>query len=35
MSGFEITANISDIDRNLQEHYVVLVRGGGLKSYPM
>lgn len=34
-SGFEITAYIPGIGHNLQEHSVVLVRGGGLKIYPV
>ena len=31
-SGFEITAYIPDIGHNLQEHFVVLVRGGRVKD---
>nr|YP_008082259.1 ribosomal protein S12 [Pinus massoniana]AGL11105.1 ribosomal protein S12 [Pinus massoniana] len=33
-SGFEITAYIPGIDHNLQEHSVVLVRGGRVKDLP-
>nr|UVH66130.1 ribosomal protein S12 [Eriocaulon australe] len=33
-SGFEITAYIPGIGHNLQEHYVVLVRGGRVKDLP-
>ena len=33
-SGFEITASISGIGHNLQEHSVVLVRGGRAKDLP-
>ncbi|KAG4990626.1 hypothetical protein JHK87_024083 [Glycine soja] len=32
--GFEITAYIPGIDHNLQEHSVVLVRGGRVKDLP-
>ncbi|KAI7757912.1 LOW QUALITY PROTEIN: hypothetical protein M8C21_033605, partial [Ambrosia artemisiifolia] len=32
-SGFEITAYITGIGHNLQEHSIVLVRGGGLRIY--
>nr|YP_007475119.1 ribosomal protein S12 [Arundinaria gigantea]YP_007475163.1 ribosomal protein S12 [Arundinaria gigantea]AGC38142.1 ribosomal protein S12 [Arundinaria gigantea]AGC38186.1 ribosomal protein S12 [Arundinaria gigantea] len=33
-SGFEITAYIPGIGHNLQEHSVVLVRGGRVKDLP-
>jgi small subunit ribosomal protein S12 len=33
-SGFEVTAYIPGIDHNLQEHSVVLVRGGRVKDLP-
>jgi len=33
-SGFEVTAYISGIGHNLQEHSVVLVRGGRVKDLP-
>nr|YP_009339676.1 ribosomal protein S12 [Lobelia boninensis]YP_009339722.1 ribosomal protein S12 [Lobelia boninensis]APQ39135.1 ribosomal protein S12 [Lobelia boninensis]APQ39154.1 ribosomal protein S12 [Lobelia boninensis] len=33
-SGFEITAYIPGIDHSLQEHSVVLVRGGRVKDLP-
>ena len=33
-SGFEITASIPGIGHNLQEHSVVLVRGGRVKDLP-
>ena len=33
-SGFEIIAYIPDIGHNLQEHSVVLVRGGRVKDLP-
>ncbi|URE14145.1 hypothetical protein MUK42_11880 [Musa troglodytarum] len=33
-SGFEITAYIPGIDYNLQEHSLVLVRGGRVKDLP-
>jgi small subunit ribosomal protein S12 len=33
-SGFEITAYIPGISHNLQEHSVVLVRGGRVKDLP-
>jgi small subunit ribosomal protein S12 len=33
-SGFDITAYIPGIDHNLQEHSVVLVRGGRVKDLP-
>ncbi|MBA0881993.1 hypothetical protein Goshw_024465 [Gossypium schwendimanii] len=32
---FEITAYILGLDHNSQEHYVVLVRGEGLRIYPV
>ena len=34
MSGFEVTAYIPGIGHNLQEHSVVLVRGGRVKDLP-
>ncbi|CAN4125509.1 unnamed protein product [Withania somnifera] len=34
-SGFEITAYIPGIGHNSQEHSVVLVRGEGLRIYPI
>ena len=34
ISRFEITAYIPGIDHNLQEHFVVLVRGGRVKDLP-
>jgi small subunit ribosomal protein S12 len=33
-SGFEITASIPGIGHNLQEHSVVLIRGGRVKDLP-
>ena len=33
-SGFEVTAYIPGIGHNLQEHSVVLVRGGRVKDLP-
>jgi len=33
-SGFEVTAYIPGIGHNLQEHAVVLVRGGRVKDLP-
>lgn len=33
-SGFEVTAYIPGIDHNLQEHSVVIVRGGRVKDLP-
>ena len=33
-SGFEVTAYIGGIGHNLQEHSVVLVRGGRVKDLP-
>ncbi|CAN6455220.1 unnamed protein product [Victoria cruziana] len=33
-SGFKITTYIPSIGHNLQEHYVVLVRGGRIKDLP-
>nr|AYC64424.1 ribosomal protein S12 [Pseudochlorodesmis sp. HV01306b] len=33
-TGFEVTAYIPGIDHNLQEHAVVLVRGGRVKDLP-
>ena len=33
-SGFEVTAYIAGIGHNLQEHSVVLVRGGRVKDLP-
>jgi small subunit ribosomal protein S12 len=33
-SGFEVTAYIPGIDHNLQEHSIVLVRGGRVKDLP-
>ena len=33
-SGFEVTAYITGIGHNLQEHSVVLVRGGRVKDLP-
>ena len=33
-SGFEVTANIPGIGHNIQEHSVVLVRGGRVKDLP-
>ena len=33
-SGFEVTAYIPDIGHNIQEHSVVLVRGGRVKDLP-
>jgi small subunit ribosomal protein S12 len=33
-SGFEITAYIPGIGHNLQEHSVVLIRGGRVKDLP-
>ncbi|XP_050374590.1 30S ribosomal protein S12, chloroplastic-like [Argentina anserina] len=32
--GFEITTHIPSIGHNLQEHFVVLVRGGRVKDLP-
>ena len=33
-SGFEVTAYIPGIEHNLQEHSVVLIRGGRVKDLP-
>ena len=33
-SGFEVTAYIPGIGHNLQEHSVVLIRGGRVKDLP-
>ena len=33
-SGFEVTASIPGIGHNLQEHSVVLIRGGRVKDLP-
>nr|YP_009514423.1 30S ribosomal protein S12 [Caulerpa lentillifera]AXG75858.1 30S ribosomal protein S12 [Caulerpa lentillifera]QKS32306.1 30S ribosomal protein S12 [Caulerpa lentillifera]QUV75665.1 ribosomal protein S12 [Caulerpa lentillifera] len=33
-SGFEVTASIPGIGHNLQEHAVVLIRGGRVKDLP-
>lgn len=33
-SGFEVTASIPGIGHNLQDHAVVLVRGGRVKDLP-
>jgi small subunit ribosomal protein S12 len=33
-SGFEITAYIPGIGHNLQEHSIVLIRGGRVKDLP-
>ena len=33
-SGFEVTAYIGGIGHNLQEHSVVLIRGGRVKDLP-
>ena len=33
-SGFEVTASIPGIGHNLQEHSVVLIRGGRIKDLP-
>lgn len=33
-SGFEVTAYIPGIGHNLQEHSVILVRGGRVKDLP-
>ena len=33
-SGFEVTANIGGEGRNLQEHSIVLIRGGRVKDLP-
>ena len=33
-SGFEITASIPGIGHNLQEHSVILIRGGRVKDLP-
>ena len=33
-SGFEVTAYIPGIEHNLQEHSVVLIRGGRIKDLP-
>ena len=33
-SGFEVTAYIPGIGHNLQEHFVVLLRGGRVKDLP-
>ena len=33
-SGFEITAYIPGVGHNLQEHSIVLVRGGRVKDLP-
>ena len=33
-SGFEVTAYIGGIGHNLQEHSVVLLRGGRVKALP-
>nr|YP_009497661.1 ribosomal protein S12 [Astrosyne radiata]AWT40374.1 ribosomal protein S12 [Astrosyne radiata] len=33
-SGFEITAHIPGIDHNVQQHSVVLIRGGRVKDLP-
>ena len=34
MSGFEVTAYIPGVGHNLQEHSIVLVRGGRVKDLP-
>nr|BBD21682.1 30S ribosomal protein S12 [Poropsis sp. ID1_4] len=33
-SGFEVTASIPGIGHNLQEHAIVLIRGGRVKDLP-
>jgi small subunit ribosomal protein S12 len=33
-SGFEVTAYIPGVGHNLQEHSVVLIRGGRVKDLP-
>lgn len=33
-SGFEVTASIPGIGHNLQEHSVILIRGGRVKDLP-
>nr|UXE30933.1 ribosomal protein S12 [Ostreobium quekettii] len=33
-SGFEVTASIPGIGHNLQEHSIVLIRGGRVKDLP-
>ena len=34
MSGFEVTAYIPGVGHNLQEHSIVLIRGGRVKDLP-